>query len=54
MVNALALVGNLKTALTHAEMHSVHVDEARVRLIVCSFIKIRVSVLENWNFNINF
>lgn len=54
VINGLALVGDLKAALTHAKVHSVHVDEAWVRLFVSCLRQVGECVLVDWNSDVNF
>ena len=54
VVNSLTLVGDLKAALTHAKMHSVHVDETRVRLVVSCLCQVGEFVLEDWHSDVDF
>lgn len=54
MVQSLAFICNLQTALSHSEMHGVHVDEAWIRLILRGLREVGVLILINWNSNIYF
>ena len=52
VIDRLALIGNLEAALTHAEVHRVHVDLPRIWLIFCSLCHVCLFIWENWNFNV--
>jgi hypothetical protein len=54
VVNSLALVGDLKAALTHSKVHSVHVDETRVRLVVSCLCQVGEFVLVDWHSYVHF
>ena len=54
VVDSLALVGDLQAALTHTEVHGVHIDESGVRLVFCCLCHIRLFVFENWYFYVYF
>ena len=51
MIDCLAFVGNLQAALTHAEVHGVHVDLTWKWLVLRGFRHVCLLVLENWHLN---
>ena len=52
MVNGRTLVGDLETTLAHAESHRIHIDHARVRLVLAGFIHHCINVLEKRYLNV--
>ena len=54
VVYCLALVCNLKAALTHAKVHSVHINETRVRLVVSGLCQVGELVLVDWHSDVHF
>lgn len=54
MVDRLALIGDLQAALTHTEVHGIHVDEPWIRFVIRSLCHISLFILENWYFYVHF
>lgn len=54
MINGRALIGNLETALTHTEMHGVHVDLAWVWFIFCGASSVGFLVFKDGHLNVDF
>ena len=52
MVNALSFVSQLETATPHSEVHGIHVNVTRVRLVF-SWLKIRVFVDVNRHLDVH-
>ena len=53
MLNTLCLIGDLETRVSHAKVHSIHIDLACKRLLI-TCIHIRVNVSINGSENLNF
>jgi hypothetical protein len=52
MLNSLRLVRQLQTAAAHPEVHGVHVDHARIGILLCR-LKAGVPVYVEWNLNVD-
>ena len=54
VIYCLALVGDLKTALTHTKVHGVHVDEPGIGFVVGSLCKVGFLILVYWYLYVDF
>jgi len=54
VIERLGLKSNLEAATAHPEMHAVHVDASRIRLIIRGLNQVCFLILVNWNKDLDF